>query len=134
MREYEDPQHFMERYIDSAAMRYADGFRISDIQPSQTLIQALAERTVETAREEYRAHAKATFEHNIALIHRQHLARMKQINRDGAKLALWTCLPAIAFFGTIGWLQPDWLMRLIYWLGALAFLTMLIAALWMARK
>lgn len=114
MKTYEDPQEHFDRFIRRAADRYVDGLQKAGLPPSETLIGA-------------------TLAHNISMIQDLHRARNKQIDREGAKMALVICPLAIAMFGVVGWLQPEPIARLLYWSGALAFLVMLVVALWRAR-
>jgi len=65
-----------------------------------------------------------------------HGRRMKELDRDGARLAIWTCPPIMVGWSLVAWLNfshGDLLMGMLMVLGSLAFLAMMIVALARAR-
>lgn len=67
---------------------------------------------------------------------RDYHKRDRQIRRDGARMAWWTCPPAVAMFAAVArlhFIQADRGMTLLYVVFALAFLVLLALAQWLAR-
>lgn len=139
MKEYPDPNRFMEDHLNQSAQKYREGMRKANLIPSERLARALAERSVQDAREGYHKHLYETFESNVNVILAEHDRSMKQIDRDGARMTLMTAPPVILLFGgtsVYSFLQggPVGLgMGALLALGSLIFLAMMIVALLKAR-
>lgn len=140
MKEYEDPNQFINRHLERSAKKYTTGLLKAGLEPSKTLVRALAERSVQDARESYRKHLYETHENNVNIILAEHEQSVRKISRDGARIALMTDPPVILLFGGMSiysFLQggPVGLaMAAMFALGSLAFLAMLIVALRKARS
>jgi exonuclease VII large subunit len=135
MQPYENSDQHLNRRMKEAAKRYMAAQK-AGFQSSKRLEKALAERTLQTAREDWQDHAYGTFQHNVQHIQQAHKQRMKQLDREGALLAGKTCPPIMMALGFLAWWgfsQGNLLMGLLYLAGALAFLSMLIVAVLKVR-
>ncbi len=136
MREYPRASQYIEKRLQEAARRYAEGLRRTGLEPNETLTRAVGERAAKEAVDSYMQEMNDTLEHNIRIIIREERRRTKQIQREGASLALKICPPIILAFGALAGLyvsQHSITLGLIYGLGALAFLTLLILA-WISAR
>lgn len=140
MKKYEDPNQFIESHLQHSARKYVTGMEKANLIPSRTLAKALAERSVEEARKDYNKHLYETHDNNVNFILAEHERSMKQIDRDGARMALMTAPPVILMFGATSvysFLQggPVGLgMGALLAIGSLIFLAMLIVTLRKARS
>lgn len=129
-RGYEDPQQHLSRHMQRAAERYVDGLQKTGLAPNKRLMNALAERTLREAKQEYVDEATEQFESNIASILKEHDQRLNTIRREGASLRLKTCPLVTLVFAGMAWYSfaytGDVLAGICYSLGALSFLAMLV--------
>jgi hypothetical protein len=129
MREYPDPEQYLEGHIERSVAKYARGLRQAGLEPNHTLTKALAERACEEAKENYTREAKKVLDHNIGLVIKDHRRRMNKIKRQGATLRLWLCPLLAACGGLMAWYsfsQGDFTQGIVYAAGGLAFLAMLV--------
>jgi len=79
----------------------------------------------------YRAEAGTGLRSRVNAHQSAYRRRDRQIRRNGARLAWWTCPPTVVLFVSVAWLnfsQGDTGTGLIYVAGALVFLVMLVVA------
>lgn len=130
MQDYEDPRRYMQRHLEQAADRYADGLQRSGLRPNNRLTRAMAERALREAQENYIRDITELRDRRIAAILREHRESLNAIKRKGASLRLKTCPPIALLFGGEAWYnfhQPGGFFMGILFAGfALAFLAMLI--------
>jgi len=132
MLDYPDPERHLVDYVTRSMQRYVDGLQQAGLQPTETLLQALLQRTLEEAQADYLRKASQVHTHNIQVILSDHTRRMNDLKRSGARLRLQTC-PLLALgFGLLAWYslsQPgsaSLIMGLCYAATALALLVILI--------
>jgi hypothetical protein len=137
MHRFTDPEQHFNQSISQAAERYVTGLELAGLEPNETLTRAVAERAAVAASADYQAQARSDLRHNISEIQAEHQHRMKQIQRDGASLAVKTCPPIALVLSLIAWLnfsQPGGaVMGLVYAVGALVFLVMMVVAVAQSR-
>ncbi|MBA2393045.1 MAG: hypothetical protein H0V70_09905 [Ktedonobacteraceae bacterium] len=141
MKQFPDPQDFFVQHLEQAAEKRIRGMKRAGItRPSWKLVNRLIERDIEEGKERYIEENNKVLEHNIKVHIRSYRRRNRQINREGAQLALWTCPPVIALFSFMAWYSfnhpgvEGLLMGAMYSIGALAFLGMLIATQILTRR
>lgn len=140
MQHYPDPDRHFEKHIKRSADRYVEGLEQAGLEANPTLTRAMAERARAEAEQSYVQEAQAVRDHNISQVMRNYRQRNSQINRQGARLALWSCPPVIALFSLMAWYSfshpgaEGIIMGAIYSIGALAFLGMLIATQILTRR
>ena len=132
MRDYPDPKEFLDSYMERSIERYADGLQKANIQPNDTLINALFDRTLREAKANYLREADEIHYHNIQAILRDHKNRMNEMKRSGASLRLKTCPIFIVLFGLLAWYSlshpapGSFIPSICYAATSLVFLAMLI--------
>ncbi len=129
MREYPDPQQYIETHLKRAADTYLDGLRRVDLKPNNQLTKAVFERACQETEANFRQEVQEVYEHNVQMILKDHQRRMKPIRRKSAHHRLVLCPPMALVFGFFAWFNlshGDQTTGVVCALGALAFLTMLV--------
>jgi hypothetical protein len=128
-KSYPDPNEYLLAHITQAADRYVQAIRKGGLQPSATLEKALAHRAFEEVETRYRQDCDDIMQHNISVVEARYREQQNQLKRDGAKMRLWTCPPAVLILGYLAWSgfsQSITLMGWVFTFGACAFLCMLV--------
>jgi hypothetical protein len=132
MQNYPDQKQHIEQYIEKSAMRVVAAMQETGIQPTPTLIKAIAEQTIDEAEESFQQECNEILAGNIALMLQDHKHRMDQIKRDGLRMALISCIPVAIIFlslAGIGIGQGQIGIAVMFAVAALAFVGMLVYAI-----
>jgi hypothetical protein len=132
MREYDDPDAHVRRYMKQAALKYTQDIRRRGLQDSPILRKAAAERALQGAEADYIRKANETYRHNIAMVVRRQKREENAIKRRGKRFGWCVLFPIGIGFGILAWWayeHPQEFLpgaSLMYGLASFAFLVIVI--------
>jgi len=119
-REYPDSKAHLDTCLDVAAQRLVASKEETGIEPSETLIRAVVERTLREAEVEYDELSQETLMHNLQFLLWNHERRMEALRREGVHDRSILCPIMVVCFGALAlfeFLAPDAWLSTGHWLA-----------------
>lgn len=103
LREYPNPEKYIEKCMTDAAERYVRGLKKRGLQPNPVLDRTFAQRAIKETQDAYIQELAETCVHNIKVIRKRYARECKKIKREGSRLAVLICIPATILFELEAW-------------------------------